>query len=271
MSWGYAGHYKINESAALSFNGRMSQFRAWKNVLAGHGSDADDRKRYDESEGPKHYIDIDNYSEFLATGWISESYDSLGSLHGSAFVRDNGLLPWATLATFDTLKRCFEQGDLDRAVLVAADLGHYVGDGHMPLHICKNYNGQFTGNYGIHSRYESTMINAHIGDISYNGDSVSVIKDVASYIFGYLYKSYRYRDSVLMADDYATEITRFTDSVSYIDALWSRTGNFTIELFHDASHALAELIFTAWVEAGSPSMNSASDTDPHSLEKNKEQ
>jgi hypothetical protein len=41
---------------------------------------------------------------------------------------------------------------------VAADIGHYVADMHQPLHLTRNYNGQLTGNYGIHARYEGQMI-----------------------------------------------------------------------------------------------------------------
>ncbi len=39
--------------------------------------------------------------------------------------------------------------------------------------------------------------------------------------------------------------------------LWSRTRGFTVKLFSEASHSLAELIYSAWVEAGSPKMDAA--------------
>lgn len=262
MSWGYEGHYRINTNAALSFNAEMSQFLDWTSTLAEHASDADNRKSQDETEAPKHYIDIDSYPEFVADGHIATEWDSVVAQHGESFVMENGILPWATLATYDTLRSCFERRDWDKAVLVAADLGHYVADGHMPLHICKNYNGQLTGNTGIHSRYESTMINAHIQEINYSGSPVAIVHDVKSYIFSYLYDSYKYADSVLIADDYAKEIAGDTKSSNYVNALWDRTGGFTIKLFSEASHSLAELIYSAWVEAGSPKMNTESSFFP---------
>jgi hypothetical protein len=252
MSWGYQGHYRINENAALSFNAEMNQFLDWAGFLAGHGSDADDRKKYDNTEAPKHYIDIDAYPEFVTDGRIASTYDSVASIHGSAFILDNGTLPWATKATYDTLVSCFKRRDWEKAKLTAADLGHYVGDGHMPLHITKNYNGQLSGNSGIHSRYESSMINAHVNDISYGGEPIEYVQDVQAYIFNYLYRNYHYVDSVLIADDYATEIAGDTKSANYINALWNKTENFTVMLFHNASHALAELMYSAWVDAGKP-------------------
>jgi len=124
----------------------------------------------------------------------------------------------------------------------------------MPLHITKNYNGQLTGNTGIHSRYESTMINSYISQISYTGENISQIADVPQYIFDYIYSNYQYVDDVLDADDYAKSVSTNTYSDEYNTALWIYSKNFTIELFKDASHALTELIYTAWKEAGSPSM-----------------
>lgn len=252
ISWGGAGHYKINQAAGLSFNSEMDQFNAWVSILASHASDADYRKSDDPTEGHKHYIDIDNYSEFLAEGKIAQSMEEVIAIHGASFVDNNGILPWATLATFDSLENCFRRRDWDKAVLFAADLGHYVGDGHMPLHLTRNYDGQYTGNSGIHSRYESTMINAYISQFIYDGKETIEIQDVNQYIFDYIYESYTTVESVIDADDYAKSVNSSTSSTEYKQALWSATKGFTIPLFSNASHALSELIYTAWVHAGSP-------------------
>lgn len=262
ISWGNTGHFKINTAASLSYNSQMSQFTTWTSTLAEHASDADIRKSSDPTEGPKHYIDIDAYQEFIATGRIPQTLDSVILVHGSSFVYDQGILPWATMVTFDSLKNCFAREDWDKAVLFASDLGHYVADGHMPMHITSNYNGQLTtGNYGIHSRYESTMINYYIGQITYTGMDISVIPNVNQYIFNYLYTNYPYVDSVIAADNYAQTFGG-TSSTAYKTALWNKSKGFTIHLFKNASHALTELIYTAWVQAGSPSMVASSIFSP---------
>jgi len=255
ISWGSAGHYKINQASGLSFNAEMTQFVAWISILAEHASDADDRKAWDPTEGPKHYIDIDNYPEFVSHGNIPQTWDSVVAAHGSAFVMDNGILPWATLITFDSLKNSFERHDWEKAQLFASDLGHYVADGHMPLHITRNYNGQYSGNNGIHSRYESTMINAYISQIDYEGYETFEIEDVSQYVFDYLYTSYVFVDSILLADDEAKSVAGNTSSTLYRQTLWAETKHFTIPLFSEASHALSELIYTAWLQAGSPAIS----------------
>jgi hypothetical protein len=253
-SWGQQGHYKISYCSALSFNSQMNQFLPWAQLLADHASDADARKSTDPNEAPKHYIDIDNYSEFISTGTIPQSYAVIVGEYGQSVVVNNGIIPWATKTTYDSLKSCFIRKDWNQAMLYASDLGHYVGDGHMPLHITANYNGQMTGNSGIHSRYESTMIDTYLSQISYAGEDISFISNVDQYIFDYLYASYQYKDSVLAADNYAKNLSGGSHNTVYYDALWLKTKNFTINLFKESSHSLAELIYTAWVEAGSPSM-----------------
>jgi len=95
----------------------------------------------------------------------------------------NGRLPWATDSTYRALVQNFKKKEWKNAMLTAAYLGHYVGDGHMPLHLTNNYDGKLTSQSGIHSRYESTMINKFITEINYKSSKVKKIKDVRSYIF----------------------------------------------------------------------------------------
>jgi len=252
-SWGSKGHKKISQNFAACLPARMSFLKpVWTNFIMTHASDADNRKSQDPDESPRHYIDIDSYTEFLQTGRISMDYDSLVDVHGYNFVIGEGVLPWATRITYDSLKSCFQRRDWNRSMLFAADLGHYVGDGHMPLHITNNYNGQMTGQTGIHSRYESSLISRYEAQINYPADSAQLIPDVQKYIFDNLYNNYRFIDSLLLADTYAKTIAGGTGSETYYQTLWTKTGGFTVKLMSHASNALASLIYTAWVEAGSP-------------------
>lgn len=255
-SWGSTGHKIINQNSGMSFNSQMMQLISWIPTITSHASDADYRKDTDQNEAPKHYIDIDSYQIFVSSKQLIQDWDSIVSLFGYSTVIDNGILPWATVATVDTLSNCFARKDWAKAVLTAADLGHYVGDGHMPLHITENFNGQNTGNTGIHSRYETTMISKYSNQIIYAGDTnLNVIQDVNQYVFNYIYNNYKYVDSVLLADNDAKSAAGNTTSNTYYLNLWNKTGIFTIELFKNASHVLAELIYTAWVKAGSPEID----------------
>ena len=176
LGWGYVGHHIINYNTILSALPQMVFFDTWADSLAAHASDADYRKSWDPDEAPKHYIDIDNYPEFIANGTMPQNFDSLVAIHGYSFVIDQGILPWAIINTADSLEAAFEINDMHKAMLTAADLGHYIADSHMPLHITKNYNGQYTGQYGVHSRYESDLIETFQSQIVYDGDTLHITK-----------------------------------------------------------------------------------------------
>ena len=251
-SWGFTGHEKIGEGTSKYFDPSMSQFHEWTVFLTEHSSDADKRKAQDESENIKHYIDIDNYSEFNKNGFISQNKDTLIARYGADFVNQQGSLPWTTFETFDSLVSCFTRLDFDKALLFAADLSHYVADGHMPLHITNNYDGEVTGNDGIHYRYETKMIGKYVDQIEVTGGDVFFIDDISEYVFDYLYASYPYVDSILIADNYARSINSNFSSTAYSKALWEKTKIFTIQQFENSSNSIANLIFTAWLTAGSP-------------------
>ncbi len=248
--WGRTGHLIINKSAVKFFPVEFN-FN-WIQQLGDHASDADNRKSADPTEGPKHYIDIDSYQSFIDSNRIIQDYDSIVSAYGVSTVIDIGTLPWAIINTTDSLQAAFKREDYNKAVLIAADLGHYVGDAHMPLHITKNYNGQLSGQKGVHSRYESSMIDKYSSQISYSSDSISYVDNVSDYVFNMIYNNYKYVDSVLNADKEATTFAGNTNSDQYYQKLWGLSGNFTINLFKHASKSLAELIITAWINAGSP-------------------
>jgi hypothetical protein len=254
-SWGSKGHKKVSQNFAACLPEQVSFLKpVWTNFVASHASDADYRKDQDPNESPRHYIDIDNYPVFMISGRIPQTYDSVVAEFGYSFVVSQGTLPWATLVTFDSLKSCFQRGDWNRSELFAADLGHYVADGHMPLHITRNYNGEMTGQTGIHSRYETSMVSRYESQIVYPAGQASYIGHVGEYVFGYLYSNYIYVDSLLLADSEAKTVAGNTSSDAYYQALWARSGPFTIGLMQHASLSLASLIYTAWVQAGSPLM-----------------
>lgn len=251
-SWGGTGHQIINNKCPESFPASMAAFRIWADSLKANASNADNRKGADKTESPKHFIDIDNYAEFVSNGRIASTYDSIVSIHGASFITTNGSLPWATVNMYDTLVVDFKKLRWHKAMLDASDLGHYVGDGHMPLHLTKNYDGDLTGQSGIHSRYETSMVGANSTSLNnYTGETVNFISNINKYVFDYIYFDYKYKDSVLIADTYAKTLTGTTSGSAYSAALWSKT-QFTTMLFHNSSHSLAELIYSAWIEAGSP-------------------
>lgn len=257
FGWGSTGHKLINRKAGLSFPVSMNHILWFADSIAYHGSDADWRKNTDPSEEYRHYIDIEYYPEYLSTGRIPQNWDSLVARHSLNFVINNGYVPFAIIATTDSVKKYFQQRNWQMAMLKAADLGHYVGDAYNPLHCTRYYNGWSSYSNGIHSRYETSLINRDSGYIQFTGSNVSYINDINNFAFDIVYTSNSYVDSVYSADSIAHTIAGNTTSNLYFQEFWNRAGYFTINFFKNASYKLACLIYTAWVDAGSPVIVSA--------------
>jgi hypothetical protein len=231
----------------------MSFLSSWSDSISIHASDADNRKSSDPNEDIKHFIDIDNYTDFQKSRKIIQNYDSIVSVYGAAFVTTQGTLPWAIIITCDSLKSTFKRKDWHKAMLFASDLGHYVGDAHMPLHITRNYNGQYSSQSGVHSRYESDLIGKFSTQIVFGKDTAKYVSNISDYTFNMIYGNYVYVDSVLNADKVAKATAGSTSGTVYLQKFWDNSASFTTLLFNRASSSLSDLIYTCWVNAGSPS------------------
>ena len=72
-------------------------------------------------------------------------------------LQEHGILPYHLLRVQKSLTSAFQAGDLSRVMQLSSDLGHYLGDAHVPLHTTENYNGQMSGQLGIHAFWESRI------------------------------------------------------------------------------------------------------------------
>ena len=256
-SWGEKAHRKINTACVEFFPKELNQLKLWAPILADHGSDADIKKRKDKTEFVKHFIDIDNYDDFNKRHRIEEDFETAYLKYGIEKIKKEGTLPWTTDSTYKALVLNFKAADWNRAVLTAADLGHYVGDGFMPLHIAANYDGQLSAQTGIHRRYEETMIDQHIDDIKFSVTPCHKISKVQSYIFNYLYANHSYVQLLLQADKTSSNLAGEQYNEVYFENLWNNSNAFTIKLLQESSKATAALIYTAWLEAGKPKIQAS--------------
>ena len=254
LGWGATAHRFINRNAVYHLPGQMALFIQDSTFFGQHASDADNRRTNDTSmyaESPRHFIDIDDYPDFHN---LPRNFDTLIAIYGWQRVKTNGTLPWATVWNLDSLVNQLLRGDWTHAYLTASDIGHYAGDAHQPLHNTKNYDGQLSGNNGIHSRYESSMINTYQTELHIVPDSVHYVSDKINFIFDYILHSNSLVDTVLHGDTYAKGVSGWNGSgtppAAYYAALWDYTGPMTLDQIQRATVVLASLWYTAWVDAG---------------------
>ncbi|MDZ7877979.1 MAG: zinc dependent phospholipase C family protein [Saprospiraceae bacterium] len=79
----------------------------------------------------------------------------------SAFAKDkltpSGILPFHLVSVQRQLTAAFIAKDKNRVLKLAAEIGHYIADAHVPLHTVSNYDGQQTNQSGIHAFWESRL------------------------------------------------------------------------------------------------------------------
>lgn len=255
--WGGDGHRFINRNAVYHLPNQMLLFIQDSSLFAQHASDADNRRVSGDTslyaEGPRHFMDIDDYPNFHN---LPHSLDTLIALYGWERVKQNGTSPFATMWNMDSLVNQLRRSDWTRAKLTASDIGHYVGDTHQPLHNAKNYDGQYTNQSGIHSRYESTMLNSshYLSQLYITPDSCRYISHKIDYIFEYILHSNSLVDTVLHGDTYAKAVSGWNGSgtppATYYTALWSYTRQMTLDQMQSGTEDLASMWYTAWVDAG---------------------
>lgn len=257
FGWGWETHRFINRKAVYHLPDQMMLFIQDSLFFSTHAADADMRRVSGDTsfyaEGPRHFMDIDDYPNFRT---IPRSLDSLIMIYGWERVKQNGTNPWATLWNYDSLVSQLRRGDWNQAKLTASDIGHYVGDAHQPLHNTVNYDGQLTNQRGIHSRYETTMLNTtyYQSHLFITPDSSRYIRDRINYVFEYILHTNSYVDTVLRADLHAKTVSGWNGSGSaptaYYQALWQKTRTITLEQVQRATESLASLWYSAWVDAG---------------------
>lgn len=250
FGWGSNGHKIINKNAVNHLPVSMQKFIDQQTFLEQHSTDADTRRTNDTamfSEQYRHYLDVDDYPDFTN---LSRNFSTLVGLYGWKRVKENGTNTWELVRFMDSLTAQLKRGDWNTSYQTAADIGHYAGDPHQPLHAAANYNGQLTGNTGIHSRYETSMINANLAKISVTKDTVEYISDIYGFAFRYILKSNSLVDSILHADNIAKAATAGSYTTQYYDTLWQRLGEMTKAQIQSATINLASLWYTAWVNAG---------------------
>ncbi|MCB9242027.1 MAG: S1/P1 Nuclease [Flavobacteriales bacterium] len=269
-SWGFQAHREINQIAVYGLPPELFGFyRDHLDYLAEHAVSADMRRYIDTAEGARHYLDVDFYEGSFPLDTVRCSWDSIQARYGSDVVQKHGVLPWNLIRNYQLLKWAFRQHDADAVLRLSADIGHYVGDLHVPLHTTANYNGQLTNQHGIHGLWETRLVELQAFGYDLLVDTASFIPNVPEFIWHRLEESARMVDSVLRLEQRITDEVgeenkfQFDTRKSAVSRQYSRLFcehyhralNHMVERrMRSAIHAVRCLWMSAWVEAGQPDM-----------------
>jgi hypothetical protein len=263
-TWGSVGHHYIAQRYSQHLPAYIDGLRAYDSAVDLHVTDPDTRKSSTPGESEKHYIDIDWYPEFLA-GTLPRDRTALEALYSPSVVTTQGVLPWAITSAVTTLTTQFQALQWSAASLTIADLCHYVGDANQPLHCTVNYNGYDTGNGGIHSRYESTMLSSsypYYGQLNTPAMTATYYPSPLDAAFDVIAASWAGVSPIIAADNVAKAASGGSYNSTYYASLWNSTHTLTQARLDTASVLTASLVYTAWLNAGLPVVPGSSAVPP---------
>ncbi len=230
--------------------------------LVAKAMEADAAKRATGCEDVFHFIDLDQFGDPKN---YPRSIDEGVKKHGlDAFTR-SGLLPWRVKEVFDQLVDAWKAKDVTKIIHLSAWMGHYAGDAHVPLHACANYDGQLTGNDGVHARFENEMLEAYDFEkavIPLLGEAKEVA-DPFEATFAVALDSLSHVEAIIKADTEATskepglkpgrdgKLPR-QRSEAYYKEMYEKLHVMAEQRLAKASTWAASLWWSAWVRAGKP-------------------
>lgn len=209
-------------------------------------------------EPPNHFLDLDAYGAYPFAD-LPRAYDEAVKKHGIEKLKANGLVPWRTHEMAGRLIRGFaalnKNGRYAHSDIrfFSAILGHYVADAHVPFHAVLNYNGQLTGQTGIHSRWEDDLFIRYQRQLAIKPGPLTSIGNERDFVFDVLLESSQLADDVLAADRKAIGDRGVYDD-RYFESLFSETRPILEKRVNDAINAVASVITSAWEQAGKPTL-----------------
>ncbi|MBW4890876.1 S1/P1 Nuclease [Mucilaginibacter sp. HMF5004] len=275
-SWGFFGHKRINRVAVFTLPKGMAAFyRANIDYITDHAVDPDKRRYVDSTEGFKHFFDADHYGkhpfEKMPQRWKeAERQYSADSLN------KYGTVPWTIQYYYYRLVRNFKDKDTAAILKTSANLGHYIADAHVPLHLTENYNGQFTHQDGIHALWETRVPELLSDNYHYNVGKIRYINDPLKEAWKICHRTFKCVDSVLIferrldktfsADTKYTITKRGSRNVKDYSAAYataySKSLHGMVERQMRASIlAIGSFWFSAWVDAGQPNLDKLIDNN----------
>jgi hypothetical protein len=262
--WGYDAHQRINWSAATIIPGTFGKYvRSNRQELAQYAVVADYLKSSDSKESPRHYIDADLYDDFPFDS-LSGSLVDLESKYGRDVVEKWGYVPWAIDEACSRVIYMLKNKRWNEGVFHMSTIGHYISDIHVPNHAVENYNGQLTGNDGIHFRWESRMVDEHVKSIRPTGPLPLVSGSVVDFSMNIVRESYVTMQQILNADTKARKLLSSSEQQQlnsydilsfegpYLQSLYDQTADLVQDRIEMAVLRIAAMWVYCWNEAGQP-------------------
>jgi len=275
-NWGFFGHHRINRLAVFTLPPEMIGFYKANIHYITEAAVNPDRRRFSSpDEAPRHYIDLDHFGD-SALFYMPRFWKDAVSKYTEDTLKAYGIVPWHINRMYYSLRDAFYIRDPERILRISAEIGHYIGDAHVPLHTTENYNGQLTGQDGIHGFWESRLPEMFSDDFDFFVGRANYISNPQLAAWMAVKNSHEAVDSVLheekkLSERMGTRKYSFETkgrqtvkvysrpySIAYfklLDGMVERRMRASIKMTGD-------FWYSAWVDAGQPDLKSLIDYAP---------
>ena len=269
-SWGFYAHYRINRLAVFTLPKGMAGFyRANIEYITEHAISADKRRYVDSTEAPRHFLNADHYGKNPFKN-IPQNWDDAALKFSADTIIKYGTVPWTIQYNYYRLVKAFKAHDTVAILNTSANLGHYIADAHVPLHLTQNYNGQLSNQTGVHALWESRLPELFGNHYNYYAGKATYIENPLTEAFKICQTSFREVDSVLRFErilnklypadkKYMVELRdkqQVKDySVAYAKAYQKMLRGMVQRRMRSAIQAVGSYWYSAWVDAGQPDLD----------------
>lgn len=207
-------------------------------------------------EPPRHFMDMDAYGAYPFAD-LPHEYDGAVTKYGREFVEKNGTVPWRTQEVYTKLVEAFTQKQgysRDNIKLFSSVIAHYTADAHVPFHAVLNYDGQLSGQWGLHSRFETELFDRYRDTLQLSPARPGApVTNAREFIFDTLLASFPLAQPLLDADKAAVAGREVYDEAYF--TMFFRTAKPILEKrLSDSITDVAAIITAAWVESGRPAL-----------------
>lgn len=284
-SWGFFAHMQINQLAVYTLPQSLSGFyKRNSKYITDHAVDPDKRRYADTLEAPKHYLDVEVYEAHIDS--IPFRYEDAVKKYGSAKLQESGTLPWQIQNSYYKLVNAFKARDSIKILLYSAYLGHYVADAHVPLHTTENHNGQLTGQAGIHAFWESRIPELFAKEYSYFVGRARYVDNPLKEAWTIVKQTHSLVDATLQMEmaiqkefppfrrySYSKRKGQVLKQYSraYAKAYSSKLDHMVEKQMRASIKSIGDFWFSAWVDAGQPTMENLIKVPDSELERAREE
>ncbi len=219
---------------------------------------------------PQHQADFASFTIVDSTS--EDKYQNL-EITVIDSLSDKGINPYHLNWMRKRLTSAFKNRDLETILRLSAEIGHYISDNCVPLHNTVNYNGQKTGQVGIHAFWESRIPELMAEkEWDFYFDDPLYIDHYEVYFMSLCENSFQDVPLVLAAEKEAkmsldedelwcyeerNNLVIRTQCEEFARRYNERMKDLVEKQFRQSIHSVASVWYSCWVDAGKPNLNQA--------------